>query len=224
MKNSIGLVMFDLDGTLIDSTWIYYEIVAAVMERLGLPRPTTAQVSSANRSGTFLWEKLFPGDCFAEHPGLKEEAWRIAREISPAMFSQRVSLLPAVAETVRVLAAGGRKLAIVTATPAANMEAKLKPLAAARIEDLFAAVITADDTVRKKPDPDPLLECCRRLDHPPAEAAYIGDTRVDIRAGRAAGSLTVGVLTGFDDREMLAAENPDAIIENLGSLEAALKR
>jgi len=222
MGNGIDLVMFDLDGTIIDSTGIYYEIVYLVMERLRLPRPTPEQIRRANRNGTFLWEKLFPESCFAEHPGLRDEAWQIAREIAPQRFAQRVRLLPDAAAAIQAIATGGRKLAIVTATPAANLEAKLKPLQEAGIRDLFAEIITADDTEKKKPEPDPLLECCRRLDHGPEKAVYIGDTRVDIRAGRAAGSLTIGVLTGFDDRQMLAAENPDAIIENLAGLEAAL--
>ncbi len=224
MNNGVDLVMFDLDGTIIDSTWIYYEIVNAVMERLGLPRPTAAQIRGANRNGTFLWEKLFPESCFKCRPELQDQAWKTAREIAPEMFSRRIALLPEAAETVRRLAAAGRQLAIVTATPAANMEVKLEPLKKDQILGLFAAIITADDTERKKPEPEPLLECCRRLGRPPEKAVYIGDTRVDIRAGRAAGTRTIGVLTGFDDREMLAGENPDAIIENLGGLEAALKR
>lgn len=212
------MVMFDLDGTLIDSVWIYYEIVQEVMKRLKLPTVPTTRIREANRNGTFLWEKLFPPSMFADHPQLKDEAWSIARDISPAMFDQRVELLPGVATAVKRLAAAGLHLAIVTSTPRQNMPAKLKPLEESGILDFFAEIMTADDTARKKPAADPLIECCRRLGCHPQASIHIGDTRIDIQAGQAAGSRTIGVLTGFDDQAMLAAENPDAIIENLSKL------
>jgi HAD superfamily hydrolase (TIGR01549 family) len=215
MNPETELVMFDLDGTIIDSTWIYYEIVRVVMTTLELPPVTESEIRKANRNGTFLWEKLFPQACFAEHPGLKDRAWEIARKIAPEMFSQRVKLLPGAAATARRLAASGRRLAIVTSTPAANMAAKLAPLQEGAILELFAEIVTADDTEKKKPEPDPLLECCRRLEQDPTKAVYIGDTRIDIRAGKAAGCATVGVLTGFDDREMLAMEHPNLILNDL---------
>ena len=222
MRPETDLLMFDLDGTIIDSTGIYYEIVDVVMATLKLPPVGPEEIRRANRNGTFLWEKLFPADHFAEHPELKDEAWRIARRIAPEMFSRQVELLPGAAETVKELVAGGRRAAIVTSTPAANLAPKLKPLAEARILDDFAAVISADDTAKQKPSPDPLLECCRRLESDPRRALYVGDTRIDIRAGKAAGCATVGVLTGFDDRLMLAAEDPDLILENLADPEPLL--
>ena len=217
-KFKASMVMFDLDGTLIDSVWIYYEIVQEVMKRLKLPTVPTTRIREANRNGTFLWEKLFPPSMFTDHPQLKDEAWSIARDISSAMFEQRVELLPGAATAVKQLAAAGLQLAIVTSTPRQNMPVKLKPLEETGILDFFTEIMTADDTTRKKPAADPLIECCRRLKCHPQVSVYIGDTRIDIQAGQAAGSRTIGVLTGFDDQAMLATEHPDAIIENLGKL------
>ncbi|NPA25132.1 MAG: HAD family hydrolase, partial [Deltaproteobacteria bacterium] len=186
MQPETELVMFDLDGTLIDSTWIYYEIVRVVMERLELPPVSEAEIRQANRNGTFLWEKLFPTTAFGSRPELKDEAWGIAREIAPKMFERRVKLLDGAAVTIKRLVKSGRRTAIVTSTPAANLPAKLKPLAQALILDDFAEIITADDTAKQNPAPDPLLECCRRLGSDPRRAVYVGDTRIDIRAGKAA--------------------------------------
>ena len=54
------------------------------------------------------------------------------------------------------------------------------------------------------------------------ETVYVGDSRVDIRAGKAAGTWTIGVLTGLDDHETLALEAPDSIIESVAELERTL--
>jgi len=134
------------------------------------------------------------------------------------MFKQRVTLLPGAAESLRKVAACGLKLAVVTSTPLQNMPAKLEPLQAAGIFDLLQEIITADDTERRKPSADPLLECCRRLAVDPGKSVYIGDTLIDIQAGKAAGTGTIGVLTGFDTCEMLQEEKPDAIISSLAGL------
>ena len=210
--------MFDLDGTLIDSVKIYYRIVQAVLDKLQLPGVSAGEIQKANQNGTFLWEKLFPASMFADHPQLKDEAWDIARQIAPKMFNGRVQMLPGAQEILHQIAAQGFKMAVVTATPRQNMHAKLKPLAESGTLQLLQEIITADDTAKKKPAADPLLECSRRLAIDVEKCVYVGDTRIDIRAGKAAGTGTIGVLTGFDTHEMLAEEQPDAIIDSLKNL------
>lgn len=217
-KLSVEAVMFDLDGTLIDSVKIYYRIVQAVLDKLQLPGVSAGEIQKANQNGTFLWEKLFPASMFADHPQLKDEAWDIARQIAPEMFNGRVQMLPGAKEILRQIAAQGFKVAVVTATPRQNMHAKLKPLEESGTLQLLQEIITADDTARKKPAADPLLECSRRLAIDVEKCVYVGDTRIDIKAGKAAGTGTIGVLTGFDTHEMLAEEQPDAIIDSLKNL------
>jgi HAD superfamily hydrolase (TIGR01509 family) len=214
----VEAILFDLDGTIIDSVEIYYKIVWVVLDKLHLPRVSTKQIQKANRDGTFLWEKLFPAAMFSDHPQLKDEAWAIARQISPKMFNGQIKLLPGAKEVLQQISAKGFKIAVVTSTPRQNMEAKLKPLKESGILHLLEEIITADDTVKKKPAADPLLECSKRLAVETEKCVYVGDTQIDIRAGKAAGTVTIGVLTGFDDHEMLKREHPDAIIESLGNL------
>jgi HAD superfamily hydrolase (TIGR01549 family) len=222
-KLEVETVMLDLDGTIIDSVGIYYEIVKVTLRELNLPQVSTAQIRQANRDGRFLWEKLFPEDMFGDQAHLQDEAWAIARRISPEMFKQRVTLLPGAADSLRKAAACGLKLALVTSTPQQNMPAKLEPLQAAGVFDLLQEIITADDTELRKPSADPLLECCRRLAVDPGGAVYIGDTLIDIQAGKAAGTGTIGVLTGFDTGAMLQEENPDAIIPSLAELSEVIR-
>jgi HAD superfamily hydrolase (TIGR01549 family) len=222
-KLDVETVMLDLDGTIIDSVGIYYEIVKVTLKELNLPEVSTAQIRQANQNGRFLWEKLFPADMFGEQTHLQDEAWAIARRISPEMFKQRVTLLPGAADLLRKAAACGLKLAVVTSTPQQNMPAKLEPLKDAGVFDLLQEILTADDTKRKKPFADPLLECCRRLAVDPGGAVYVGDTLIDIQAGKAAGTGTIGVLTGFDTWAMMQEEKPDAIIPSLAELSEVIR-
>ncbi len=221
-KIEVEAVMLDLDGTIIDSVEIYYRIVRKVLGQLHLPEVSTRQIQKANENGSFHWERLFPPEMVDDQAGMSAKAWTIAHQISPGMFDDRVKLLPGVAEVLKRIAAKGLRLAVVTSTPQQNMEAKLKPLAESETLHLLQEIITADDTVRKKPAADPLIECGRRLATEIEKCVYVGDTLLDIRAGRAAGTRTVGVLTGFDSYEALKEEKPDAIIASLADLPAVV--
>jgi phosphoglycolate phosphatase-like HAD superfamily hydrolase len=86
------------------------------------------------------------------------------------------------------------------------------------LEEQLEAVVTTDDVRHKKPAAEPLILGSKILGIPPENCVYVGDTRVDIRAGKAAGMGTVGVLTGFDDRDALQKETPDAIISSIAQL------
>lgn len=88
--------------------------------------------------------------------------------------------------------------------------------------ELFQVVMDADDVEKKKPHAEPLLTCSRQLGVSSHRCAYVGDTRVDIMAGKAAEMKSVAVLTGFDAYDTLRMETPDAIIDNIGQLPEVL--
>ena len=109
-------------------------------------------------------------------------------------------------------------MGLVTSTPRDYLAVKLAPLKEAGIEHLLEVIVTADDVVNKKPHAEPLIKGSQKLGVAVGHCVYVGDTRVDIRAGNAAGMKTVGVLTGFDGYEALKKENPDAVIESIAQL------
>ena len=89
-------------------------------------------------------------------------------------------------------------------------------LAFARIPlgHLFETVVGGDETGRHKPDPAPLLLALERMDATPDAAAYVGDAPFDIKAAKAAGLYSVGVTWGgIHGRELLEAEEPDALVD-----------
>ncbi len=220
---TVDAAIFDLDGTVIDSIGIYHRIVDATLDRLGLPPVSMARLRNASENDEFDWKKVFPTEIDTENTDLVETAWKIAGKISPQMFSAAVELIPGAADILTRIAQSGLTIALVTSTPKKNIPPKIVPLIDAGIHHFFEEIITSDDTTRRKPTADPLIECLKRLGIAPEESVYVGDTRVDIKAGKAAGTKTIGVLTGFDDFESLQEEQPDAIIASIAGLPSVLR-
>jgi 2-phosphoglycolate phosphatase len=218
----IHAVLFDLDGTLIDSAGIYFKIVAFVLERLGLPEVPRDDILAAAEKDPFDWLRIIPKANHHQQDSLISSAWRIVEETYPAMFQEEVRLLDGVIPLLNQLVSKGIKIGIVTSTPRKHIDHKMTILENMGIANLFDVVITADDAPLKKPAPDPLIECASRLGTPVPECIYVGDTCLDIQAGKSAGMRTIAVLSGFDREEALAAAQPDALIPSVGCLNSVL--
>ena len=151
-----------------------------------------------------------------------QKAMEVIREIYPRMFREGVKLIPGAKDVLMDISKLGLKLGLVTSTQMKFLEDKLYPLKRAGIGNLFEAIITTDDVPERKPAADPLIECGKRLSVDLGRVLYAGDTCVDIRAGKAAGTITIGVLTGVDDYESLKSEQPDAILGSVAGLREIL--
>ena len=221
-KLKVAAVIFDLDGTLIDSIDIYFSIVEKALERLNLPGVSRSQILAAAESEDFKWELVLPQDVLSRKEKIIDEAWAVINEIAPQMFADNLDLIQGADRIVENLSSNGLKIGLVTSTQRKYLETKIQPLKNGGVDTLFEAIITSDDVEKRKPSPDPLIACALQLDMKPGNCVYIGDTTTDIKAGKAAGMLTIGVLTGFDEYSALENENPDAIIENVQKLPEVL--
>jgi pyrophosphatase PpaX len=198
------IVLFDLDGTLIDSGPIILESMQhAVRTVLGheIPREKLSltiggqgivaqmQAIDAERAEELL-------EAYKEHnDGLHETL---------EAFDDLLALLPQ-------LRAEGRRLGIVTAKRHRTVALALDRFPPLR--DDFETVVAHEDTEHHKPDPDPVLLAIERLGGTPEGAAYIGDSPFDIRAAKAAGAFAIGVAWGgIHPDERLLAEEPDAFV------------
>lgn len=217
-KLNVAAVIFDLDGTLIDSIDIYFMIVEKALERLKLPVVSRSQILEAAESEEFKWELVLPPDVLNHKEKIIDKAWIVINEIAPQLFEDNLDLIQGADGIVENLSASGLKIGLVTSTQRKYLETKMQPLKNAGVAELFEAIITSDDVEKRKPAPDPLIACAYQLDIKSGVCVYVGDTTTDIKAGKAAGMRTVGVLTGFDDYESLNRENPDAIIDSVQML------
>jgi phosphoglycolate phosphatase len=221
-KLKVAAVIFDLDGTLIDSIDIYFTIVEKALKKLNLPAVSRNRILEAAESEEFRWELVLPQDVLNRKAEIIDEAWAVINEIAPKMFADNLELIRGAGHIVESLSSNGLKVGLVTSTQRQYLETKMQPLKNAGVDTLFEAIITSDDVEKRKPSPDPLIVCAKQLDIKPSSCVYVGDTTTDIKAGKAAGMRTVAVLTGFDEYEILEKENPDAIIDSIRNLTEAV--
>jgi pyrophosphatase PpaX len=126
---------------------------------------------------------------------------------------EQIQPLPGCVDLLQQLHARGHRLGIATSSGRA-----LPYLDRWGVRPLFQAIVGREDVRRRKPHPDVVLHCLRQLELESDDALYVGDSPIDIEAGRAAGLFTVGVLTGTSGRELLASVSADHILESAPEL------
>jgi pyrophosphatase PpaX len=204
------VVLFDLDGTLIDSGGI---ILASMRHatRAVLNREIEDEILMATVGGAGLGEQMRLLD-----PQRVVELVRVYREHNEPLHDT-LEACAGILDVLPRLRQEGRRLGIVTAKRRETVGLAFATLP--ELEPLFDVVVGSEDTERHKPDPDPLLFALDRLGGEPAEAAYVGDSPFDLRAARAAGMHAVGVTWGgIHPAERLRAEEPDALVSSAEEL------
>jgi len=215
----INGVIFDLDGTLIDSVPVYFELMKTILETIGLPpAPRSVVAEFMTGGGMAVIEKLIPENLRHRKEDIIKEFMVVGRNTSRSAFKERVKLFHGVPRLFNRLVGLRIPIGIVTSTERLYIDRKLQPLQKNRIKEHLDVVIAIEDAPRKKPFPDPLIVCSERLGVSAGKCVYVGDSHVDIRAANAAGMMAIGVLSGLDDRETLMAENPNMILQNINEL------
>jgi pyrophosphatase PpaX len=198
------VVLFDLDGTVIDSGAIILASMRhAAREVLGADVPDEQLMAAVGGPG-------LEAQMRALAPDRVQELVTVYRAHNEPLHDE-LACCAGMEDVLLRLKEEGRRLGIVTAKRRQTVE-----LAFARlpIEHLFQTVVGGDETERHKPDPEPLLLALERLDARPEEAAYVGDAPFDVKAAKAAGLYAIGVTWGgIHARERLEAERPDALID-----------
>ncbi len=207
------VVLFDFDGTVIDSGAIILASMRhATLTVLG--RDFEDEVLMAAVGGAGLNEQMRLLD-----ESRVDELVRVYRAHNEPLHSDLVCCA-GMEDVLAALRQEGRTLGIVTAKRRTTVALAFEHVP---IEHLFDVVVGSDDTERHKPAPDPILHALERLDAAPEQTAYVGDSPFDIRAAKAAGVHAVAVSWGgIHSRERLEAEQPDAIVDTTEELLAAL--
>ena len=199
-----GIVLFDLDGTLIDSgPIILASMQHAVRSVLGREIPPDELGMTIGGQGIVAQMQAIDLDHADELLAAYKEHNDGLHETLEA-FDELVALLPG-------LKAEGRRLGIVTAKRHRTVGLALERFPA--LADAFDVVVGFEDTERHKPDPEPVLLAVERLSGTPGDAVYVGDSPFDIGAAKAAGVYAVAVgWGGIHADERLLAEQPDAFV------------
>ena len=208
-----GTVLFDLDGTVVDSG----AIILASM------RHATQEVLGRDYSDEELMQAVGGPGLEAQMSALAPEHVERLVDVYRAHNEPLHDGLEACAGMEDVLVRlheEGRRLGIVTAKRRSTVELAFDRVPLAH---LFETIVGGGETERHKPDPEPLLLAAERLGADPADTAYVGDSPFDVRAAKAAGMFAVAVTWGrIHERAQLEAEEPDAIVETAEELLAVL--
>lgn len=212
-------VLFDLDGTLVDTVPFILASVRHAFEGYGRC-PTDAEWIAG--IGTPLRDQLA---ALARRPEDVPPLFDRYRAFWLANHDAWTHLFAGAGEAVRALRAAGHPIAVITAKIEAGAERTLRHVG---LRDQVDVVVAADTVERCKPDPMPVHHALRLLDRRPVEAVMIGDSNHDLAAGRAAGTATAGVLWGAASREVLAPladhllAEPAQIVPLVQALQAGL--
>ena len=215
--SKIQLVVFDLDGTLVDSRLDITLCVNRALANHGLAE--LSELIVAGHVGTGI------------RPLLKQEAEKAWRK-GPGELSPRYDALVQtfeelyfkhLADSTRLYAGMADVLAQIKPLPIVVLTNKRQIFADLLLERIgltstFAAIHGREAFARPNPDPMPLVEICRTFKCPPSKAMMVGDTDVDIICGKSAGTKTCAALYGYGDRQRLLASPADCSIRAPGEL------
>lgn len=217
MLTPVNAVLFDLDGTLVDSIPL---ILASYAHTLATHVPgyepgRRVIVRNLGRALDAILRDYAVAARVGDPEGVSRAMLDTYRAFQRANIDRLIRPYPGMNETLAGLRERGLTLGVVTS----------KTEAAARdcyerygIDAFLSVQVFHGDTVRHKPDPDPLLLAASRTGVPVERTVYVGDSVQDMAAGRAAGMRTIGVLWGPSEREDLVQAGADEIAERPAEL------
>jgi len=203
---SAKAVLFDLDGTLVDSMDAYLEVARIAAEIHGL-EVTKAHVRRSLATGENFWKGVVPADRHDGDAVMKDLSAHAAREW-PRVLHEHGRIFDGLADTLDAIGRLGIRLGVVSGARPEVLELLRRD----GVLERFDSIVLGRDVSRRKPDPEGILKCLKELDVAPDAAVYVGDTPLDIQASRAAGTRAVGVLTGAADSALLSMHNPDRLV------------
>jgi HAD superfamily hydrolase (TIGR01509 family) len=189
-------LLFDLDGTLIDSDPLHAAVFIEMFAERGITIDAEFyKTHIIGKHNAEIFGELFPGEDAAVMADLKEARFRDKLGTS----APPIPGLPALYDRAKRL---GWPMAVVTNAPRENADWSL---AAIGYGGAFDSVVLGDECKRGKPDPEPYLEAMRRLNVQPAQAIAFEDSPSGLRAARASGALSIGLRTSLDNTALRAA-------------------
>lgn len=222
LQRDIQAVLFDIDGTLVDTFSAYHTVFSKGVVGYAvdpIPRADLRRYLAEGLSLRAILEKIFP-------PSTDEATFEACREEILRLFKElevhEVKAFPGARELLDALRDKGMKIGIATGRMS-SVEDEWIRFKRLGFDGFIGAIVTSREVARRKPAPDVIVECARRLDVPAEQCIVIGDTINDIVAAKDAGAVAVVVSTGHEDEDRLMEAGADLVLRKLDELIAHLK-
>jgi HAD superfamily hydrolase (TIGR01549 family) len=213
-KADIRALIFDIDGTLVDSFEVYRGVFNQGIADYNVeevPRDVLRDLLAKNLSLREILQKVFPSPIDdATYETCREKILRLYREAE----LEGVKSFPGTEALFRYLQGMGIKIGIATGRMS-TVEDEWTRFARLGLHMFISTIVTSREVEHRKPAPDVIIECARRLDVPTKQCVVVGDTKSDIIAARMAGAIAVAVTTGHEDEEVLQKAEPDIVLQSI---------
>ncbi len=210
--NKYDTVIFDLDGTLLNTLDDLTVSVNHAMKEFGFPLRTPSEVRSFMGNGIVrLVELSVPGG--RQNPRF-EEALSSFKEYYSQHSKDKTQPYPGIMEVLKFLSENGYRLAIVSN----KFNDAVQDLKQLYFEDLIPVAIGEKENIRKKPEPDTVLQALSELKSGKEKAVYVGDTEVDIETAKNAGIDCIAISWGFRDKAWLKKSGAGLVVDDPLSL------
>jgi len=215
MAKSKPTILFDLDGTLIDSIGLILTSMRFAFAKLERTCPTDEEWTAGIGIPLFTMMRRYAAD-----DADSKTLIAAYREHQIANHDRLVRCYDNVIDVVQTLRAGGHQTGVVTSK---GEWLAMKGLALVGLASAMDTVVGADSSTRHKPDPEPVRVALQRLGAEPDNALYVGDSVHDLMAGRAAGVRTAAALWGAFKRQDMEPGQPDFWLESISELPAIVQ-
>lgn len=211
LKHSVEGVLFDWDGTLIDSYHADASAYQAMFKEMGI----SWGLDDFEKNYSPNWYHVYRA------AGLPRKHWEDADRSWRIHYAKHRPKLILGVRRVLVRLGGAHCLGLVTSGDRDRVHRQLREF---RLTGLFTSRVCSGDTLRKKPHPEPLRMALRQMELDPAACVYVGDAPQDVEMAQRAGVRAIGVLGPFPTEKRLRAARPEFLLESLDELPDVLKR
>ncbi|MFB2586859.1 HAD family hydrolase [Herbiconiux liukaitaii] len=211
---SLKAVLFDIDGTLMDSNYLHVEAFDRAFVAAGHPVDTWRIHRSIGMDSSTLLETLLGDDAETVGDAIKE-----GHSENYLAMADRLRPIGGAQEILRELAARGHQVVLATSSPEKELEVLLEVL---DVDDAIAATTSSDDVESAKPEPDIIEVALSKVDAAASDAVMVGDSVWDVKASLRAGVPCIGVLSGGSGRQELLEAGAAAVYDDVAELLAEL--
>jgi pyrophosphatase PpaX len=204
--HGINTILFDWDGTLIDTAQRSFAAFQRTMEHFGLPLDIE------------LYEKIYSPNWYRMYQALRlpEHRWQEAEDLWLQHYGLNLSPLVSGAHYALVeLYRRGYCLGVVTSGSRPRVFREMNAL---EVAGLFKAVVCNEDVANKKPNSEGLVKAMQLLSRQPDSCCYVGDSAEDIEMGKRANVLTIGIVSRYPGSRNLPYANPDFCLESISQI------